>query len=369
MTQVFADFYRNRRVLVTGDTGFKGSWLCQWLLTLGAEVHGFALPPDSDPNLFRTLGLAERIRHRDLDLRNADGVAAAVSDIRPEVVLHLAAQPLVRRSYSEPKATFDINVGGTVNVLEAIRLHQGVRACVVVTTDKCYENREQLWGYRETDAMGGHDPYSASKGAVELVVASYRRSFFSAPGSTRVASARAGNVIGGGDWSADRLVTDLVTRISRDDAVPLRNPRSTRPWQHALEPLSGYLHLAWLLCGERGDAFAEGWNFGPPESSVVTVETLARLMISAWGKGRVHLAGDPNQPHEAGLLKLDCSKARAILGWQAAWDLPAAVNATVAWYKRYYQGSRSEDLRAFTDQQIATYIDEARRSGLSWTVT
>jgi CDP-glucose 4,6-dehydratase len=363
----FAGAFARRRVLVTGHTGFKGSWLCEWLLGLGAEVHGFALKPDARPDLFSILGLDHRLAsHQIGDVRDPAAIMAAVQAVRPEVVLHLAAQPLVRLSYREPAATWATNVLGTVHVLEALRRVPGCRACVAVTSDKCYENREQVWGYRESDAIGGHDPYSASKGAAELAVASWRRSFFSDVDSPRLASGRAGNVIGGGDWSADRIVVDFVAAILAGRPLHLRNPGATRPWQHVLEPLSGYLWLAARLLGDDGRRFAEGWNFGPSDASVATVRDLAQRLVAAWGTGSVTCAGNAGQPHEAGLLKLDVSKAAADLGWRGIWDVARTVAETVAWYKAHHAGDI--DLPELTWRQISTYTSDARAAGLAWTM-
>ena len=363
---MFHNAFHQRRVLVTGHTGFKGAWLSQWLLNLGAEVHGFALAPDTTPSLFHLLGLADRLAsHRVGDVRDAAAVHAAVAAIRPEVVLHLAAQPLVRLSYREPAATWATNVQGTVHVLEALRGVGGARACVVVTSDKCYENREQVWGYRENEAMGGHDPYSSSKGAAEIAVASWRRSFFQDPAGMRLASGRAGNVVGGGDWSADRIVVDFVKAIAAGQPLRLRNPGATRPWQHVLEPLSGYLWLAARLLDDDGSRFADGWNFGPAEASVTTVKDLAERLVAAWGTGMVETLGNAGQPHEAGLLKLDVSKAAACLAWKGVWDVQRTAEETVAWYKTHHQGTA--DMRHLTQRQIATYTADARRVGLAWT--
>lgn len=360
---MFQDCYRGKRVLVTGHTGFKGAWLTRWLLDLGATVTGLALAPATTPALFPLLDLEGQIHHHLVDLREAQAVQRVVAESRPELVFHLAAQALVRQSYLDPKTTWDTNVGGTVNLLEALRQVGGTQACVVVTSDKCYENREQIWGYREADALGGHDPYSASKGAVELAVASWRRSFFQDPDGLRLASARAGNVIGGGDWAPDRIVVDFVQAIATGHPLILRNPAATRPWQHVLEPLSGYLDLGARLCQPDGGRLAEAWNFGPADASVVTVETLARTLVAAWGQGEVRLNPDPGQPHEAGRLTLDCTKARTALGWHGVWDFPETVRQTVQWYRALHQGQPAP---ALTQAQIAAYAAAAAQAGLPW---
>lgn len=360
---MFGGFYARRRVLVTGSSGFKGSWLCHWLLEMGAIVEGLSLPPPTDPCVFTVLNLEQRMRQRLADVRNLASIEDAIRDFRPDIIFHLAAQPLVRESYGDPKGTFDTNVGGTVNCLEAVRRNPSAVAVVVVTTDKCYENREWAWGYREIDPMGGHDPYSASKGAAELVVASYRRSFFAK--GPAVATARAGNVIGGGDWSTDRLVSDFVRAIQRGEPLTLRSPHATRPWQHVLEPLSGYLHLGSLLAGKDGQRFAEAWNFGPDDRSVVTVEHLARRLVAHWGSGSVTAAPGPH-PHEACLLKLDCSKALAYLRWHGLWDVDTAISHTVAWYLAHRQ---AHDMAALTTEQIHAYAERARERRLPWATT
>ncbi len=355
------DAYRGRRVLVTGDTGFKGSWLCHWLTRLGADVHGLGLPPATTPDLFSTLHLADAIDHTALDIRNGTELIAHVRKLEPEIIFHLAAQPLVRESYADPKTTFDTNVGGVVNLLEAVRVTPAVQACVVVTTDKCYENREWVWGYRENDPLGGHDPYSASKGAAELVVASYRRSFYQ-DGSQRLATARAGNVIGGGDWAADRIVTDFVANIMADRPLTLRYPAATRPWQHVCEPLAGYLLLAARMLEPHGERFAEAWNFGPHPTSVTTVRELAELLVHSWGRGTV-VASQEQQPHEANLLQLDCSKAHTRLAWRPVWDVAATVQQTVSWYRAFH---RQAEMRAITDRQLGQYQADAEAAGLAW---
>ena len=310
-------FWRGKRVFVTGHTGFKGAWLALWLTDLGAEVTGYSLPPPTDPSLFDISGVRSRLRHLDGDVRDEAALAHAVREARPEIVFHMAAQSLVRVSYDEPAATYATNVMGTVNVLEAVRRCDGVRAVVCVTSDKCYENRETPRPYREDDAMGGHDPYSSSKGCAELVASAYRRSFFSGPGDASgraaLATARAGNVIGGGDWAKDRLVPDLLNGFAAGVRPLIRFPSAVRPWQHVLEPLAGYLRLAEALW--MGDpAAADGWNFGPDDADAQPVSWIADRLAALWGEGAAwETTGEP-QPHEAHFLRLDCAKARQKLG-------------------------------------------------------
>jgi len=342
---------RGRRVFVTGDTGFKGSWLSLWLHDLGCEVHGYALPPDGATSHFEQLGLARLIHHVDGDVRDADRLSRAFHDARPHVVIHLAAQPIVRRSYRNPKETFDTNVGGGVNLLECVRMSDDVGALVFATSDKCYRNLEVARGYVETDHLGGHDPYSASKAAVELVFASYLDSYFRARTGLGTATARAGNVIGGGDWAEDRIIPDCIRSLSAGRPVRIRSPRATRPWQHVLEPLSGYLMLAAALL--REPATHEGsWNFGPPESSVHTVGDVVDLVIDQWGSGSVEV--EPATPglHEAGLLGLNCDKARDGLGWLPRWDFPTTIARTVEWYQRQHAGEPALEL---TRRHLSSY--------------
>ena len=324
---------RGRRVLVTGLTGFKGIWLGLWLRRLGAEVTGLALPAAAEV-LRGWPGLVERLPCLHGDIRDADRVRRAFAEARPEVVFHLAAQSLVRPGYRDPVGTFAANVLGTVHVLEACRESPTVRAVVNVTSDKCYENREWHWGYREDEAMGGHDPYSASKGCAELVAAAYRRSF-----GLPVASGRAGNVIGGGDWSVDRLVPDMVRAVVAGEPLVLRSPGSIRPWQHVLEPVSGYLVLAAKLLGDT--RFASGWNFGPSEPRPLTVREIADRLVGHWGRGEVVEAVDPNAPHEARHLKLDSSRAAAVLGWRAWLTPDERIARTVDWYKAWHADPES----------------------------
>lgn len=364
----FADAYAGRRVLVTGHTGFKGAWLAEWLLALGADVTGLALPPATQPALFEQLGLAGRLRHVEADVRDLAQVQRVVDDCRPEIVLHLAAQPLVRLSYDEPVATYATNVMGTVHLLEAVRLAGRACAVVAVTTDKCYENQEWVHGYRETDPMGGHDPYSSSKGAAELAISAYRRSFFEKPKSgVRLASARAGNVIGGGDWAADRILPDCIRALARGERIAVRNQTATRPWQHVLEPLSGYLWLAAVLLNDELTAFpallSSAFNFGPGLDSNRTVREVVEEVLRHW-PGRWEDRSDPSAVHEASRLNLVADKAFHLLGWKPVWDFPATVAQTVAWYRR---GRESDaDTAAFTREQIADYTTAARRAGVRW---
>lgn len=334
--------WRGRRIVVTGHTGFKGAWLCAWLLERGANVTGISLAPETSPNLFELLGLAHRMDSRLCDIRNREAVQGIFRAVRPEVAIHMAAQALVRRSYAQPVETYATNLMGTVHVLEAARERDSVRAVVNVTSDKCYENRETQHAYAETDPMGGHDPYSSSKGAAELIGAAYRRSFF-APAGKLLASARAGNVIGGGDWSEDRLVPDAVRAFSAGRELLIRNPRAVRPWQHVLEPLSGYLALAERLVA--GDAAcADGWNFGPDATEAAPVEQVVGEIARLWGGGARWVQDPSAQPHEAHLLRLDAGKARQKLGWTPRLSLAETLRWTVEWYKALAGGGSAREL-------------------------
>lgn len=348
-------FWYGRRVFVTGHTGFKGSWLCLWLQRLGAQVTGYALQPLTDPSLFDAAHVASGMTHLAGDVRDAAGVRHALEAARPEVVFHLAAQSLVRQSYADPIETYSTNVMGTVHVLDAVRHVTSVRAVVNVTSDKCYENREITRGYDESDALGGHDPYSNSKGCSELVTASYRHSFFNGSSHAAIASARAGNVIGGGDWARDRLVPDLLRAFDRGEHAVVRRPHSVRPWQHVLEPLAGYLMLAERLV--EGDAsFAGAWNFGPLADDMRSVEEIASQLVSALGNNAAYVVQqEANAPHEAVLLLLDASKARRELGWNTLLKLDEALQWIAQWHLAYRTGSGA---RAATLAQIERY--EAR---------
>lgn len=357
---MFDNAYRGRRVLMTGHTGFKGSWLALWLQTLGAQVVGLALDPATTPSHWDLLSL-EMADQRG-DIRDAAVVSQAVQAAQPEIVFHLAAQPLVRRSYRDPLETWSTNVMGTANVLEACREQSSVRAIVVVTTDKCYENYEWDWGYRENDRLGGHDPYSASKAAAELVVASYRKAFFDVPGAPLLASARAGNVIGGGDWSEDRLIPDLVRAVSSGQVLEIRSPHATRPWQHVLESLSGYLSLGQrLLAGD--ETVAHAWNFGPDTEGNRTVSQVLTRLQTAWPALSWH-EGMQAQPHEATLLQLDSTLARKRLGWQPVWSLAEGLTATATWYR-----TQHEQGELLSQMQLRGYIQAAAQAGLTWATT
>ena len=352
-------FFHGRRVLVTGHTGFKGAWLTLWLLERGAEVIGYSADVPTTPSLFETLGLAADVRHHTGDVRDAEHLAKVVQHERPEVVFHLAAQPLVRRSQRRPKETFDVNVGGTVNLLEAIRTAPSVRVAVLVTSDKCYANRGWVWGYRENDPLGGADPYSASKACAELVAAAYRETFFppdeAGEHGVGLATARAGNVIGGGDWAEDRLVPDCVRALAAGGPVAIRQPHAVRPWQHVLEPLAGYLALAARLSESPRD-YAGAWNFGPPAEGCRPVAELVRAVVRAWGGGRWRAAAErrPTCP-EAASLRLASDKALALLPWRPQWDFAAAVARTVAWYRACADGADAGRLRELCRRQISEY--------------
>ena len=350
--------YRGQRVWLTGDTGFKGSWLAFWLRRLGAEVLGTALEPETAEGPFVRAALPQLIRHETADVRDAERMAELAREFAPHVVFHLAAQALVRRSYADPVETFDVNVRGAAHVLDAVRRAGRPCAVVVVTSDKCYENREEDYAYREDDPMGGHDPYSASKGCEELVAASFRSAFFAPGGEIQLATARAGNVIGPGDWAADRIVPDAVRAIRAGRKLAVRNPRAVRPWQHVLEPLGGYLRLGQALL-EQGAAVAEGWNFGPEPTSARTVGELAELFCRAWGAGAAwEAAPNPAQPHEAHLLQLAIDKAGARLGWRPKWDFETTVRRTAKGYRTLLEAQDAAAVRSFLDAEIAAYEAE-----------
>lgn len=349
---VSPEFWRNKKVFLTGHTGFKGSWLSLWLQSMGAVVKGFSLSPGTNPALFVEAKVGSGMYSEIGDIRNLDAVAKSLQEFEPEILIHMAAQPLVRLSYREPVETYATNVMGSLHVLESARRCSSLRAIVNVTTDKCYENREWVWGYREDEPMGGHDPYSNSKGCVELLTSAYRKSFFSDAQSAALASARAGNVIGGGDWAEDRLIPDILRAFKREEPVVIRNPLATRPWQHVLEPLSGYLVLAQNLYTE-GHEFAEGWNFGPKDEDARSVEWILNHMVRAWGNGASWVLDNNPQPHEARFLKLDISKASARLHWSPTWGLEAALAHIVNWHRAWLDGG---DAYILCMTEIAEYM-------------
>lgn len=368
MTQLFNSLYRGKTVLVTGHTGFKGGWLVTWLKMLGARVVGYALPPLNDqPNLFHAARVGDDTVSIMGDIRDPAALLDVFETYKPDAVFHLAAQSLVRRSYDEPLETGTTNILGTLHVLEAIRRTSSVRAAVVVTSDKCYENREWIYAYRENDSLGGHDVYSASKAAAEILTASYRMAFFSAGRAgdhhTGLASARAGNVMGGGDWSDGRLLPDCIRALNAGQSIPVRNPLSIRPWQHVLEPISGYLWLGVRLWEDRG-RYADAWNFGPRAGENIVVRDIVEQIAAEWGEGTWMEVASDNR-HEAGTLKLDCTKTADLLDWRPAWSLRSAIEATVEWYRRFYTDPQF-DGAAFTAGQIAGYVEAARGLGLSW---
>lgn len=353
---VDSTFWAEKRVFVTGHTGFKGSWLCLWLKSMGAQVKGFSLEPPTSPSLFELARVADGMISDIGDIRDSAAVKGSVVEFDPEIIIHMAAQPLVRLSYQSPVDTYSTNVMGTVHVLEAARQCSALKAIVNVTTDKCYENREWVWGYRETEPLGGYDPYSSSKGCSELVTSAYRNSFFSGPDSASLASARAGNVIGGGDWAEDRLIPDALRAFRDKKPAVIRNPLSTRPWQHVLEPLSGYLMLAEKTY-VYGDDFAEGWNFGPKDEDVVSVGDVLDYLVDHWHDQVSWLQDREEQPHEARLLKLDISKAVSRLRWSPVWNLEDTLTSIINWNDEFERGS---DMAKVTLSQIQKYCESMR---------
>ena len=354
---LFADIYRGKRVLLTGHTGFKGSWLALWLHELGAEITGVSLAPETRPNHWALLNLP--INEQLIDIRDNAALSDVFNNTQPEIVFHLAAQALVRRSYQNPLETWSSNVMGTANLLEACRQTPSVKAAVVITTDKCYENKEWLWGYRENDRLGGHDPYSASKASVELLTASYRNAFFHSVHAPLLATARAGNVIGGGDWAKDRLIPDLVRAIAARESLEIRSPAATRPWQHVLEALSGYLALGQKLLQEER-TFAEAWNFGPGSEGNRTVAAVLDKLKAHWPSLDWHMTS-ASQPHESTLLYLDSAKASTRLDWQNIWSLDTTLAVTAAWYRAFV-----EHEQIISREQLADYITAARQAKVEW---
>jgi len=351
-------FWNNKKVFITGHTGFKGTWLSLWLQLMGAKVKGYALSPNTSPSLFEELNISENIESVFADIRELNTLTKELKEFSPEIVIHMAAQPLVRLSYEDPVMTFETNVMGTVNLLESIKGCSTVRAVVNVTTDKCYENKEWLWGYREDEHLGGYDPYSNSKACSELVTSSYRQSFFNKESfdshGVALASARAGNVIGGGDWALDRIIPDIIRSFSQNKKVIIRSPQAIRPWQHVLEPLSGYLCLAQKLF-EEGMDYAEAWNFGPDEKDAKPVSWIADTMSQHWGESAGWLLDNNSNPHEAHYLKLDCSKAKTLLKWEARWSLEKTLEKICAWHKAHLNNA---DMRQHTINEITEFMKD-----------
>ena len=348
-------FWNGKKVFVTGHTGFKGSWLCLWLHSLGAEVTGYALNPPTQPSLFELCHIDQLIDSKIADIRDLEKLRDTMRAVKPEIVFHMAAQPLVRDSYKIPVETYAINVMGTVHLLEAVRQTTGIRAVVNITTDKCYENKEWCWGYRENEPMGGYDPYSNSKGCSELVTSAYRNSFFNVKNYLQhgvgLATARAGNVIGGGDWATDRLIPDIFKALLQKEIIKIRNPRAIRPWQHVLEPLSGYMILAQKLF-EHGPEYAEGWNFGPNDNDAKEVEWIVKKICEIWGQSASYEIHEENHLYEANYLKLDCSKAKMKLGWSSNWNIETTLEQTIEWLLDYHN---AKDLRNTCFRQIEEY--------------
>ncbi|MGK5094976.1 CDP-glucose 4,6-dehydratase [Deltaproteobacteria bacterium TL4] len=364
---LFNGIYNNKKVLVTGNTGFKGSWLTVWLLELGAKVYGVSNEVPTIPSHFKTAQLQAMIQYFEVDIRNASEVLRVIQKVRPDFVFHLAAQPLVRRSYKEPLTTFNTNVLGTAHLLEALRVVGSPCTAIMITSDKCYDNVEWLWGYRETDALGGKDPYSASKGAAELVLKSYAHSYFADKGSpVKMAIGRAGNVIGGGDWAVDRIIPDCVRAWSKGGTVEIRNPHSTRPWQHVLEPLSGYLSLGEALRKNPG-LNGEPYNFGPPANQNQSVKALIEQMEKHWRNVRwKDVSETGTKVHEAGLLKLCCDKALQQLNWVPVLNFEETVRLTIDWYRKFYKHSGKNMFRT-SKKQLGEYLEIAEQKGIAWT--
>jgi CDP-glucose 4,6-dehydratase len=367
MDRCFKGIYKGKKVLLTGHTGFKGAWLSVFLRELGAEVFGYSLEPPTEPSFFNAAGMKGRLEHVIGDIRDEERLAAVCRDFQPEFVFHLAAQPLVRLSYIEPRTTYETNVMGTVNLFEAARRTESVKVIVNITSDKCYENREWVYGYRENDHLGGFDPYSSSKGCSEIITSAYRTSYFNAAkGGALISSVRAGNVIGGGDWAEDRLVPDCIRQLSDGKEIHIRYPMALRPWQHVLEPLSGYLWVGALML-QKGEVYGSAWNFGPDDDAMIPVSELVELVIEHWGEGKYVNDGD-SYPHEAQLLKLDCSKAHSVLKWMPALDIKSVVKDTVDWYREFYSGDTSRDMYDFSVSQMKQYIERARSRGIPWSI-
>ena len=347
-------FWKGKKVFLTGHTGFKGGWLSLWLSSMGSVVKGFSLPPDTTLSLFNAAKISSLMDSEFGDIRDLQNLSKSMKAFNPDILIHMAAQPLVRLSYKEPISTYSTNVMGTVNVLESAKHCQNLKAILSVTTDKCYDNKEWEWGYRENEPMGGHDPYSSSKACAELVTAAYRNSYFNGKDKANVATARAGNVVGGGDWSEDRLIPDFIRAVSIGEKVKIRNPRAIRPWQHVLEPLSGYLMLSERLYND-GEAYAEAWNFGPDDSQTINVEAIINDICAQWGEGAVYEIEEKNDLHEAKYLKLDCSKAKTRLNWQSKMNMNTTIKLIVDWHKTFEQSP--DRTREITEHQIKQFLN------------
>jgi len=357
--------FKNKNVLVTGHTGFKGAWLCLWLIKLGANVTGLSIDIPSKPSHFTTAKIDDKIRDERLNIRDGEALKVLIKDVKPDFVFHLAAQALVRPSYISPVETWQTNAFGTINLLESLRQYQHPCVAIFITSDKCYDNKEWVWGYRETDALGGPDPYSGSKGAAELAIRSYVKSFFPDDGPIKIGVGRAGNVIGGGDWARDRIVPDCVRACSKNKILEMRNPKATRPWQHVLEPLSGYLNLAFML-SQNNKIHGEAFNFGPPDQQNNSVGELVEVMSQNWDKVRwKDVSSLYGGPYESKLLKLNCDKAIHELNWHTVWDFKTTVYETVAWYREYYE-NQNKVIDNFSLLQIDKYIGAAKSQGLLW---
>ncbi len=368
MNSCFHNFYNNKNVFLTGHTGFKGSWLTLMLKELNANVTGYSLEPPTEPSLFEILKLKNKIKHLTGDVRDKDKFLKSIKEAKPEIIFHLAAQPLVRRSYSEPVLTYETNILGTLNLLEFSRQIESVRAVVIITTDKCYENKEWIYAYRENEPLGGYDPYSSSKACAELITAAYRRSFFNIDDygkthKTAIATVRAGNIIGGGDWTDDRLVPDIIRSLTGNKELLIRNPDSIRPWQHVLEPIAGYLYLASLM-HKDGKSFSEPFNFGPDSNDILTVKDVVKRSVKAWGSGSYKIKKD-NELHEAKLLRLDTGKSLFKLNWKPVYNAGQAIDRAIDWYKEFYQ-NKNADIYNFTVNQIDDYMQVAEKSEIFW---
>lgn len=370
MDNLFNNVYKGKKVLITGHTGFKGSWLTLWLKELGAEITGYALKADTDPSLFEILNLKNKINHIEADIRDIETLENTLRVFKPDIIFHLAAQPLVRYSYKNPRYTYETNVMGTVNLLEAAKNYPSAKVILNVTSDKCYHNNETHTAYKETDSMGGNDPYSSSKGAAEIVTLAYRNSFFNQAEygkthNTAIATARAGNVIGGGDWSEDRLIPDCIRALIKNDIITLRNPNSIRPWQHVLEPLSGYLWLGALMWND-GTSYSEGWNFGPDNENALTVEEVVKKILELFQSGN-YKVDNGTSLHEARLLTLDITKAISMLNWRPVFNNDQSIKETTEWYKHFYENNA--DIQEFTLDQINNYIKKAQELEVKWSLT